>query len=382
MPGWRIEVVALAPPTTIAPGTAPIAWALPQALADLGHEVRVLYPTVSEGPAPSLRRAHAVPLGSAANGRREVPRTADFGRRVAAEIDRSAQLWLGFDPAAGAIPAARGRGPARAYVAETIALDSLVRPGVAGARSGLRERVGGWLDRRTLRGLEETAVRRADAVFATRRGTGERLAELYEVPSRAIHEIPPGVPAPLDVGTKAQVRLGLHVPPDVPVAAFVGRDPAAEGLETALAAFRKVRVLFAGARFLVAGASLPPEPGVLCVGANDADARARVLRAADVLLFPAGPSGTPQAPWDALGYGIAMIVSARVPRDGLDDPRAIRTAASDDVGDYASELAELLADPALRRTLGEAAKACAASLTFDRMAERVEKVLRPIVGDR
>jgi glycosyltransferase involved in cell wall biosynthesis len=372
MSHWRIDVIAPAPADREPPGMASLPRELPAALADLGHTVRVLYPDGGETPTPGRGSVQAIPI-RIEPGRRSASRTSAFGRKLAAQMDRAADLWLALDPSAGSLPIVPGPGPLYAYLAEGAAVDDPRRAPPGAARTGLRGRAEGWWDRRVLRGLEESAIWRARLVFATSPATAERLATLYRVPPERIRTVPPALAPARPAGTKEEARLALHVPPDVPVTAFVGQDPAAEGFPIALAAFRKVRALFPGARLLAVRGPWPPEPGVVYIPSDDAASRALVLRAADVVIFPAPAAAAAGVPWDALGYGAALVVSHHVPTQALGRVGAIRVVASDDPGDYASELAELLADPALRRTLGDAGQALADTLTLGRMAERIER---------
>ncbi len=184
--------------------------------------------------------------------------------------------------------------------------------------------------------------------------------------------LPLGVPAPLDVGTPAEARAALKVPADVPVVAFVGRTPERQGLDLALAAFRRVRVFFPGARLLVVGSTPKPEPGVNGLGVVDEATKARVYRASDVFLFPARYRGVRPRP--AGGDAVRRRDRGEPPRPPRRclPPLDVRVAADDDVGSYSSELAELLADPATRREVGRRGQMYADSLSYEKMAERFE----------
>jgi glycosyltransferase involved in cell wall biosynthesis len=148
----------------------------------------------------------------------------------------------------------------------------------------------------------------------------------------------------------------------------------------ALETFRRVRVFFPGARFLVVGSSPPSEPGVVPLGVVDEATKARVLTAADVFLFPSLYEGYGLAPREAMRYGVATVVSAHVPTDGIPVGPAIRVVASEVAADYAADLAELLADPALRRQVGEAGRKAADTFSFAKMAERFERVVSRTAG--
>jgi phosphatidyl-myo-inositol alpha-mannosyltransferase len=380
MPRWRIEFLASVPPEEVSSGLGRVVWELAASLAALGHRVRVLYPAGEGPPAPPYKGVEGVPVPVGKATRRPFGRDIAIGRAATALFDPDADLVVGNDEKAGAIGALPGRGvhrPVFALFVHDVALHAFdtLRP-LEPAR-GLRQRVGNWLDRRTLRTLEAAALDRSRVILVGSDVNEELLRRHYQVVADRIRRLPIGVPGPLEVGTKSEVRLALKIPPDVPVVAFVGRTPERQGLPTALDAFRRVRVFFPGARFIVVGSKPKSEPGLLALGIVDEATKARALRASDVFLFPARYEGFGLAPREAMGYGLAAVVSAHVPLDGIDREEAIRVVATDDPADYASELAELLADPALRRSIGEAALACAEDFSFDRMAERFEKIFAP-----
>ncbi len=188
MPKWRIEVIAPEPPWGVPPGVASLPTELPTALSDLGHQVRVLFPEGAESPPTGPRSVTAVPI-RIDRTRRSAPRTSAFGRRLAGEIDRKADLWLALDPSAGALPVTQGPGPLYAYLAESAAVDDPRRAPSDGVKSGLRGRAETWWDRRVLRRLEEAALWRARLVFATSPTTAERLGALFQVPADRIRTI-------------------------------------------------------------------------------------------------------------------------------------------------------------------------------------------------
>jgi len=380
MPKWRIEFLASVPPEEVTSGLGRVVWELAASLVALGHRVRVLYPATGHDVPRTYKGVDAVPIPVGRPSRRPFGRDIAIGRAATSLIDPDADLVVGNDEKAGALGPLRGRGgrsPIFAMFVHDVALHTFDTLRPLEPDRGLRQRVGNWLDRRTLRGLEETALTRSRVILVGSGLNEELLRRHYRVAPDRVRRLPLGVPSPLPVGTKAEARLALKIPSDVPVVAFVGRTPERQGLPTALDAFRRVRVFFPGARFVVVGSTPKAEPGVLVLGVVDEETKARALRAADVFLFPARYEGFGLAPREAMGYGLAAVVSSHVPLDGIDRDEAVRVVATDDPGDYASELAELLADPALRREIGEAAKACAEEFSFDRMAERFEKIFAP-----
>ncbi|MGI0151184.1 MAG: glycosyltransferase family 4 protein, partial [Thermoplasmata archaeon] len=160
---------------------------------------------------------------------------------------------------------------------------------------------------------------------------------------------------------------------------FIGRTPERQGLPLALAAFRRIRAFFPGARLVVVGSTGPAEPGVMYLGVVDQATKARVLGASDVFLCPARYEGFGIAAREAMRAGIATIVSPHVPLDGNELRSAARIVDQDDEGGYASALAELFADPALRRSLGAAGRAFAERFRPERMMERFEEIFRPLL---
>jgi glycosyltransferase involved in cell wall biosynthesis len=129
----------------------------------------------------------------------------------------------------------------------------------------------------------------------------------------------------------------------------------------------------------VVGMGPPAEPGVLALGTVDELTKARVLRASDVFLFPARYEGFGLAPREAMRYGVATVVSRHVPLEGVEPRTAVRIVPTDDPADYASELAELFADPRLRRSVGEAGRLYADRFSYARMADQFERWVAPLL---
>ncbi|MCI4348719.1 MAG: glycosyltransferase family 4 protein [Thermoplasmata archaeon] len=381
MPGWRIEVLATAPPDDPTSGLSRVVWELSAALVTRGHVVRVLYPAKGTGAPSTWRGVATVPLPDGPVGRRPFARDIALGRFASRVLDPATDVIVGNDEKAGALTWREGRDgrPVFAMMVHDVGLQTFDTLRPLEPDGGLRQRVGNWLDRRTLRRLESTALRKARAILVGSELNRRLLAEHHRVADRRVQILPYGVPDPLPTASRDECRRHLKVPKDVPVVAFIGRTPERQGLPIALDAFRRVRSFFPGARFLVVGCSVPTEPGVMPLGVVDEATKAEVLRASDVFLFPARYEGFGLAPREAMRYGVATLVSRQVPLDGIDPKKAVRIVASDEPGDYASELAELLADPALRRSIGEAGKVYADDFRYERMAERFEGCLAPLL---
>jgi hypothetical protein len=214
----------------------------------------------------------------------------------------------------------------------------------------------GWLDRffarRAARHEEVTALARSRWILAP--GEEERSRFLQGVPTAAARTalLPAAVPDPPAAPDRASARRLLRVPDDVPVAAWIGAPGPAGGSEMARGAFQRSRVFFPGARLLLAGVSAPTEPGAHALPSPDEATRAAVRRAADVLLAPSPSDLTDVLATMRCGAAALVGRSVRFPREP--PVTAVRRPEGDDVGALASSLAELFADPSLRRRTAEA----------------------------
>lgn len=381
MVGWRVEFLATAAPDSTS-GLSRGVWALSAALVERGHAVRVLFPSEDLAPIPPFRGVVGVPVPSAITSRRPFARDITIGRNASDLLDPQADVVIGNDEKAGALwwRTRPGGRPVFGMMLHDVSLHTFDTLRPLEPDRGMRQKVGNWIDRRTLKRLEGTALGKARLIVVATDLNRQLLERYYRVRDARVRTIPHGVADPVDVGSRSEARRALKVPDDVPVASFVGGNPERQGLPIALEAFRRVRLFFPGARLLVVGCPAPSDPGVMALGVVDEPTKARALRASDVFVFPARYEGFGLAPREAMRYGLATIASSHVPLEGLDPKREARIVASDDPADYASELAELFADPALRRSLGEAGKAYADQFSYAKMAERFEGALAPLLG--
>ncbi|MCI4351465.1 MAG: glycosyltransferase family 4 protein [Thermoplasmata archaeon] len=380
---WRIDLLATEPAEATASGLSRAVWELAAALVDRGHAVRVLFPADEPAERPAHRGVTAVAVPTIGTSRRPFGRDIAIGKNASELLDPSADLVIGNDEKAGALTLPKGAGgrkPVFAMLVHDVALHTFETLRPLEPDRGWRQKVGNFLDRRTLRRLETTALNRARLVIVASELNRELLRKYYDVPPARVALLPHGVPDPLDVGTKDEARAALKLPRDVPVVVFIGRNPERQGRDIALEAYRRIRVFFPGARCLVLGSTVKVEPGVSSLGVVDEATKARALKAADVFLFPARYEGFGLAPREAMRYGVATVVSRNVPFDGAKPGETVRVVTDEDPGAYASELAELLADPALRRRVGEAGRLYADDYSYAKMAERFEGLFVPILG--
>ncbi len=181
--------------------------------------------------------------------------------------------------------------------------------------------------------------------------------------------------------TREEARASFRIPADVPVvvapAAFEQPEPS--GIDRARQAFRRVRSFFPGARLIVVGVSAPTEPGVAVAPERDAGTFGRALSAADVAVFDRRVPGFDPGVVLALRAGRCVIVGPNV-RLPVDPSEALRTVVSDDPGEFASVLAEVLADPAVRRALTATGTRYAGAFDPARVAEVVAAATLPTVA--
>jgi len=376
VPPWRIDVLGNPPPDPTSSGLDRSLWEFGAGLVSRGHRVRILFATPTPTVPPPYRGVEGVPVPVVSSQRRPVPQAVEVGRAAGDCVAPDAEILLGTDERAGAIkPLGRGRGPTFALYLQTVPSDRIAGAGPERANRGLRDRIGGWMDQRTLRRLESEALGRASVVLAGSSATRNRLTEHHKLPASKVTVLPRTIADPDLSETREQARMALRIPMDVPAAVFVGHRPERQGLAIALEAFRRSRVFFPGARFLVVGSSPKQDPGVIPLGLSDEATKARAFRAADLFLFPSFEAGSAYAAVEAMRYGLPALISPHVLLEGADPKREFRVSASDDPGDYAAEFAELFADPSLRRKIGEEGRRFADRFSGAKNAETFEKAL-------
>jgi glycosyltransferase involved in cell wall biosynthesis len=184
---------------------------------------------------------------------------------------------------------------------------------------------------------------------------GEQRARKLVVVHNGI-DLPPRRPE----GERVEVRRHLGIAEDEVMGLFLGQLEQRKDPLTAVAAARDVRRRGLPFTLVVAGdGPLAPET----VAAGEEDVRVigfrrdtdRLLAAADVFVMPSEREGLSFAVLEAMGHGLAMVVS-----DGPGNPEAVGDAGVVcPVGDsaaFADVLAALTQDPAERERLGAAAR--------------------------
>jgi glycosyltransferase involved in cell wall biosynthesis len=191
--------------------------------------------------------------------------------------------------------------------------------------------------------------------------------ELARLVPPALHArllvVPNGIAAPARVdGARAELGLGDEV-----VALFLGQLEERKDPLTAVraAGAAPVVLLVAGDGPLLPAVRAAAGPGVRVLGFRPDPER--LLAAADIFVLPSRREGISFAVLEAMGHGLAMVVS-----DGPGNPEAVGDAGvvlpAGDVAAFATALTDLAADPVRRAALGAAARErVAREFTVDRL---------------
>jgi len=382
MPSRTVDVVAAGPPSSDPYDPASTAWTLAGALAARGDAVVVLHPSGVPGdPPPPGTTAVPVDLpvrrpGAAVEG-------ADYAAAAARRLRREADLVLRDPAGLGRLAPHRARSgaPVIAAFVRGIELDAFDRERVGRPGSGFRQRFDTWRDRRAVRRFEEAALREADRLFYDSAHLPTELVREYGLSERRFRAALPPVPILPAAPTREEARASFRIPADVPVvvapAAFDRPEPS--GIDRAREAFRRVRSFFPGARLIVVGTDAPAEPGVAAAPERDGATLVRALTAADVAVFGRRVVGFDPGVILALRAGRCVIVGPEV-RLPVDPSAVVRTLSSEDAGEFASVLAEVLADPATRRATATDGARYAAAFAPDRVADVVTAQTSPERG--
>jgi glycosyltransferase involved in cell wall biosynthesis len=379
MPARVVDLVAVGPPPRDPYEPAAGAWALATAFAAQGDDVRVLHLPGSESdPVPPGVVDVPVEIPLRRPGGPVEP--AEFAAAAGRRLRKTADLVLRDPVGLGSLGISRSRRgpPFVAAFARGVELDSFEGTLPGRAAAGFVDRVDTWLDHRSVRRLERTALLEADRIYFDAPGVARSLTERYEVPDRKLVALPTAV-APLPpLPPRDASRQDLRIPPDVPVvvapAAFEAPEPA--GLDRVLEAFRRVRPFFPGVRLVIAGAPAPSDPGVISLPDRRATTLAEAIASADVAIFARRAPGFDPGLVLAARAAVPPIALPSVPL-GADPQGGVRLAASDDPGDLASVLAELLADPALQKEVGRKAARFADAFRPATVAQSIGTTLVP-----
>ncbi len=377
MASRSVDVVAAGPPPRDPYEPSATAWALAAAFAARGDDVRVLRPEgPAGGPGPEGVASVEVPVAHRRPGApvEQAAYAQAAGRRVRPAADLVVRDPLGLGPLR--TEARPGSRPRIVAFVRSVELRSFDREREPIAHRGWVDRLDTWRDRRSVRRLEQAALAEADALFADDPSLAPLLTAEYAVPADRVRIALPPVPELPRPPSRDAARGTIDLPRDVPVIVApvpgdTGEDPS---LAPARETFRRIRPLFPGARLIVAGSPAPPDPGVSSIPRRDPTAFGLAFAAGNIALFVG-----PRPPFDPLllgamrsGCAVAAAPSVRLPVPPGD---AVRYAASDDPGDLASTLAELVADPALVRETATSAASYAERYLPERAVRAIDAAL-------
>ena len=352
-------------------------WSMARAAVERGDRVRVLFPHgATGGPPPDGVVAEDVPFALRRPG--TTLEDADFasaaGRRIRPDAELIVRDPAGLGPLG--VDARRGTHPHLVSFVRSIAIREFDRERNGSPASSFVDRIGVWRDRRAVRRLERAALLEPEVLFCDAPGLADELVSEYGISRTRLRPTTSPVPALADFPSRTQARGHLGIPPDVPtVVAPIAPDAVeAQGTELVREAFRRIRPLFPGVRLVVAGASAPTEPGVVALPPRDAATLATALAAADVALVVPRHRGFDPGVVFAPRAGCATIAtgSAELP---VAPGAALRVPPSEDPGDVASTLAELVADPAACREMAVAGREYARRYDPRRFWEEVDQAI-------
>ena len=378
MASQTVDLVALGPPPLDPYEPWATAWAIAGAFAARGDRVQVYHPDGAPGagpPAGTVAVPVRLPLRRPGAAQDEAGFAAAAGRRLRPEVDLVVRDPAGFGPLG--VAGRRAGRPRLVAFARSVELHAFDRERASRSNVRLVDRIDTWRNRRTVRRLEQAALNEVDLLFSDAPELARTLAQEYALPDRRLHATVPPVPQLASVSSREKARTALEIPTDVPVvvAPMAEERSGPAGLDRACEAFRRVRPFFPGARLVVVGATAPSDPGVVSVPRRDPSTFALGLAAAQVSLFAGRRPGFDPLLVSAMRAGCApaAVPGVRLP---VEPEGAVRYAASDDPGDLASVLAELLADPALCREIAAHGQEQADRYLPERVLEAVDAALR------
>lgn len=250
---------------------------------------------------------------------------------------------------------------------------------------------------------EAAAIGCSDAVLASAPEEVEQLVRLYSADRDRVETISPGVDhAFFSPGDQAQARRAVRLPASVPLIAFVGRIQPLKGLVTAIAALGHLAEhgsRGAEAELVVIGGPSGPsgqqELGRALALARDRGLSGRVrlfdpqphevlstyYRAVDAVVVPSRSESFGLVALEAAACGTPVVASAIGGLSHLvDHGRTGFLAPPDDAAAFAHYLSELLADRALARLMGGAARERAAGFTWAAAAQRMAELAEVLTG--
>ena len=243
---------------------------------------------------------------------------------------------------------------------------------------------------------ESRVMHHADAIVVSTDNEREDLYRLYHVPPHKVEVIAAGVDSDLfrpSDKAAARAELGLE---ETRVVLSVGRIEPLKGLETLIGAMARLedrtstRLLLVGgtlgqdrelARLKSVAAGMGIQDMVTFVGAVDQSELPTYFSAADVFVLPSYYESFGLVALEAMACGTPVIAS-RVggPKAFVQDGLTGYMIPWHCPDPYAERLDILLANPALRESMGKAATAKARTMGWDRVAGRLMNLYESLAG--
>lgn len=182
---------------------------------------------------------------------------------------------------------------------------------------------------------------------------------------------------------KSEARSRLKLPPDMPIAVFVGHLIPRKGVDVAVSAMRR----FPQAGLVLLGAGTPPAdvPNLLHAGPVDHSEVPWWLNAADVFVFPTTAEGCPNALLEAAACGVPVVASDIPEIRELSFIRNMRLAAAGNAAAFAAALQPFLLRPPAPDHGPTAAPILSTAQRMERIAqwmERVQTMNRPCQNEK
>lgn len=196
---------------------------------------------------------------------------------------------------------------------------------------------------------------------------------------------------PADAEHQYATRVRFELPPEGPVALFVGQLVERKGVRPLLEAWSRVRGELEGATLVFVGHG--PEAGAVEAVASDSRARVRflgarndvveIMQAADALVLPSRNESFGNVMVEAMACGLPLVVGRTGVAEALDlDGVAGRIVAPDDPESIARALVEVLGAPDVAAALGARGREIARQFDFTEIAGRYLEIYEGMLRQR
>jgi glycosyltransferase involved in cell wall biosynthesis len=218
----------------------------------------------------------------------------------------------------------------------------------------------------------------------------EMTAEMREAGFRRLVVIPSGVEFPARVTSQGHHDARVHLGVDGPIVLYVGRLDAEKGVDLLIDAWHLLQSPDATLLLVGDGPERQKLEQLATSGVNRTPIRFegpstdvhRYYAAADVFVLPSRSEGLSNALLEAMASGLPVVATdVGGNRQVIDTPLIGKLVAPSDPRSLRDAIAQLLANPAMRRAMGQSARAhVQAAYSIEGMLdcyERLYRTLRP-----